>query len=50
VRVLADERLRRRLAEGGRRSVERAFDWTEIRARLVATIGAQLEEEQVART
>ena len=47
IRVLTDEDLRRRLAASGRRTVESALDWTEIQARLGATLRAELEAKSV---
>jgi polysaccharide biosynthesis protein PslH len=43
IRVLTDVGLRARLTEEGRRTVESSFDWSDIQARLMATIRSDLE-------
>ena len=46
VRVLTDERLRTRLAEAGRRTVESKFDLADIRSHLLAVIRAELDAQK----
>jgi glycosyltransferase involved in cell wall biosynthesis len=48
LRLLRDEPLRRRLAENGRRLVERAYDWRQIGREYVELIESSFREREAA--